>query len=93
MLIPTEQDARDLAVTLEAEDAFDLAKCPSIVAPTLILAGSRDHLYPAALLRETEALVPHSQLQIVPRRGHASVLVGRPGTDAISAFLDTDARP
>jgi hypothetical protein len=39
-------DLADMATTIEAEDAFDLATCGSpIRAPTLILAGSADRFY------------------------------------------------
>jgi pimeloyl-ACP methyl ester carboxylesterase len=51
-------DLRDLATTIEAEDEFDLARCPTIASPTLLIAGRRDRFYELALLEETAALIP-----------------------------------
>jgi pimeloyl-ACP methyl ester carboxylesterase len=68
-------DLSDLATTIEAEDTFDLARCErAITAPTLIVAGARDRFYPAALLEETQRLIPGSVLLRIPRRGHMTVM-------------------
>ena len=40
-----------MAVTIEAEDDFDLARCPPIGAPTLILAGRDDRFYSPGAVR------------------------------------------
>ena len=64
-------DLSDLAVTIEAEDAFDLRRAEGTIrAPTLIVCGARDRFYPRPLLEETQRLIPGSRLYIVPRRGH-----------------------
>jgi pimeloyl-ACP methyl ester carboxylesterase len=74
-VIPTALAAADLAATIEAEDAFDLAACEHpIQARTLIIAGGRDRFYSADLFRETAALIPNSQLRVFPRRGHVGVI-------------------
>jgi pimeloyl-ACP methyl ester carboxylesterase len=67
-------DLADMATTIEAEDEFDLAHCPPIQAPTLIVAGEQDRFYSHALFEETHRLIPSSRLVLVPGRGHATVL-------------------
>jgi pimeloyl-ACP methyl ester carboxylesterase len=80
-------DLDDMATTIEAEDTFDLATCPTIRAPTLIFAGGRDRFYSRALLQQTEALIPGSHLTVVDRRGHITALSdGRFGA-ALDHFL------
>jgi hypothetical protein len=62
-----------MATTIDAEDGFDLAGCPTIVSPTLLVAGGRDRFYGAPLLRETVSLIPGCMLSLYPRRGHVTV--------------------
>lgn len=61
------------AATLEAEDQFDLARCPQIQAPTLIVGGSRDPFYTTQQFLETAALIRQSRVHIESRSGHMSV--------------------
>ena len=78
----------DLAVTIEAEDGFDLATCARpIRADTLIVAGGRDRFYGRGLFEETAALIPGSELRIFPRRGHIGVTRDPAARAAIAAFL------
>jgi pimeloyl-ACP methyl ester carboxylesterase len=70
-------DLSDLAMTLQAEDDFDLAKLPPITAPTLLLAGGRDRFYSQATLRETAELLPNGRLSLYARRGHITLLSDR----------------
>jgi pimeloyl-ACP methyl ester carboxylesterase len=63
----------DMATTIEAEDGFDLADCPTIARPTLLIAGGRDRFYDVAILEETVALIPGSRLSLHPGRGHVTV--------------------
>jgi len=87
-VIPTDTAAADLAATIEAEDGFDLAACQdAIQVPTLIIGGGRDRFYDADLFRETAALIPRSQLQIFPRRGHLSVTTDRRAQAMIEGFV------
>jgi pimeloyl-ACP methyl ester carboxylesterase len=82
-------DLSDLAATIEAEDGFDLARCEgTIAAPTLIVAGARDRLYPGPLLDETRRLIPGSVLLVVPRRGHLTVMGDSRVAPAIRAHLE-----
>ena len=87
-VITTALSAADLAATIEAEDGFDLAACQrAIQATTLIIGGGRDDFYGTDLFRETAALIPHSQLQVFPRRGHIGVTGDRRAQAMIAGFL------
>ena len=58
-LLAGGDDLSDMATTIDAEDAFDLALCPQpIRAPTLILVGADDRFYTRELFAETAALIP-----------------------------------
>ena len=73
-LLAGGDDLADMATTIEAEDAFDLASCRSpIRAPTLILAGSEDRFYSPELFAETARLIPGSRLRVLEGRGHVTV--------------------
>jgi pimeloyl-ACP methyl ester carboxylesterase len=81
-------DLSDLATTIEAEDAFDLARCDGTIrAPTLIVAGCRDRFYPRQLLEETQQLIPGSILRRIPRRGHLTVMTSSRLTQLVRAFV------
>ena len=87
-VIPTALAAADLAATIEAEDGFDLAACErAIQARTLIIGGAKDDFYGTDLFRETADLIPRSQLQVFPRRGHVSVTSDRRAQAMIAGFL------
>jgi len=91
-VLPTGQAAADLAATIEAEDGFDLAACERpIQARTLIIGGGRDRYYDTELFRETAALIPHSQLQVLPRRGHVSVTNDGRAQAMMAGFLTAPA--
>lgn len=78
----------DMATTIEAEDAFDLAACRApIQAPTLILAGRDDRFYSIALFEETARLISGSRLCLYPRRGHVTVLRDPAFQAELAAFL------
>jgi pimeloyl-ACP methyl ester carboxylesterase len=74
VLYPHSGDLTDLAVTLDAEDAFDLRALAPIQAPTVLVAGGRDRFYPQALFAETVRLIPDATLATYPQRGHVTVL-------------------
>jgi pimeloyl-ACP methyl ester carboxylesterase len=81
-------DLADLATTIEAEDAFDLARCRSpIRAPTLILAGSEDRFYSRELFAETARLIPGSRLRVFEGRGHITVARHPEWSGEIDRFL------
>jgi pimeloyl-ACP methyl ester carboxylesterase len=73
-LLAGGDDLADMATTIEAEDAFDLATCRDpIRAPTTILAGSADRFYSPELFAETARLIPGSRLRVFEGRGHVTV--------------------
>jgi len=87
-VVTSASAAADLAATIEAEDAFDLAKCERpIEAKTLIIGGGRDRYYGAGLFQETAALIPGSLLRLFPRRGHIGVTADPRAQAMIAGFL------
>ena len=62
-----------------------------IKAPTLLVAGSDDFLFPPEHQRELAARIPNSRLQIIDRAGH-NPHSEQPGKviSAVSEFLSTD---
>lgn len=77
----------DMATTIEAEDGFDLATCPPIQAPTLILGGRDDRFYDPALFGETARLIPGSKLHLIDGRGHITVMRDRRFQAELASFL------
>jgi pimeloyl-ACP methyl ester carboxylesterase len=86
-LVTRGHDLSDMATTIEAEDAFDLAACPTIQAPTLIVAGADDRFYPTEVLNETASLIPGSRLELVAGRGHITVMWSAAYREGVPAFL------
>jgi len=87
-------DLADMATTIEAEDAFDLATCRSpIRAPTLILAGSADRFYSPELFAETARLIPGSRLRVFEGRGHITVARHPEWSREIDRFIAEADRP
>jgi pimeloyl-ACP methyl ester carboxylesterase len=77
----------DLAVTIEAEDDFDLSRLPTVRAPTLLVGGGRDRFYDYDLFAETAALIPACRVEMHPRRGHITVLSDPRAVAQIRGFL------
>ena len=66
------EDPSDLVVTIEAEDKHDFRdRLGEIVAPTLVITGTRDPFYTEESLRETARGIPNAQLVLYPDKGHA----------------------
>jgi pimeloyl-ACP methyl ester carboxylesterase len=87
-LLTGEDELADMATTIEAEDAFDLATCRSpIRASTLILAGGADRFYGPELFAETARLIPDSRLRVFERRGHITVTMHPEWAREIEHFL------
>jgi pimeloyl-ACP methyl ester carboxylesterase len=78
----------DMATTIEAEDAFDLARLPAVNAPALLVAGGRDRFYGTDLFAETARLIPDCRLELHPRRGHITVLASPRAVAQLRGFLD-----
>jgi pimeloyl-ACP methyl ester carboxylesterase len=87
VLYPGAGDLTDLAVTLDAEDAFDLRELAVIRAPTLIVVGGRDRFYGQAVFAETAQLIPGARLSVYVERGHVTVLSDRRAQAEVTAFL------
>lgn len=87
-LVGDPRDLADMATTIEAEDAFDLAACRApIRSPALVLAGRDDRFYGPALFEETARLIPDGDLRMYPGRGHITVM-RHPGLrSALAGFL------
>jgi pimeloyl-ACP methyl ester carboxylesterase len=63
----------DLRVLLDAEDSFDLTgRLASVIAPTLIVAGSRDRFYSRDLYEQIARALPDASLRLT-RSGHLSM--------------------
>jgi len=92
-LLAGGDDLADMATTIEAEDAFDLAACRSeIRAPTLILAGSEDRFYSRELFEETARLIPGSRIRVFEGRGHVTAAREPEWSGEIERFMaDGDA--
>ena len=64
-------DPTDLVVTIEAEDKFYFKEqLERIVAPTLVIAGTRDFFYTEELFRETAEGIPDARLILYQGMGH-----------------------
>lgn len=81
-------DLADLATTIDAEDGFDRADCPTVRNPTLLVAGGRDRFYETNLFAETAALIPGCRLTVYPRLGHVTVTTFAPAIAEVLGFLD-----
>jgi pimeloyl-ACP methyl ester carboxylesterase len=87
-VLASGDDLADMATTIEAEDAFDLATCRSTIrAPTLILAGSADRFYGGELFAETQRLIPGSRLRVFEGRGHITVTMHPEWSREIDRFI------
>jgi pimeloyl-ACP methyl ester carboxylesterase len=69
----TPDDPDGMVAMLDAEDGYDLA-CEKIAAPTLLVAGERDLLYPSDLVTQTANRIPAATLRLYAGRGHMGVL-------------------
>lgn len=83
------RSARDLVVTVEAEDDFDFkTRLAGIAAPTLVIAGAADPFYSEQLFRETAAGIPQARLILYPGMGHPAS--GKQFERAVLTFLRED---
>jgi pimeloyl-ACP methyl ester carboxylesterase len=56
-----------------ADPAFTDADLASVTAPTLIVFGDRDFLYPVSMACELRRTIPRSWLWVVPNGGHGPI--------------------
>jgi pimeloyl-ACP methyl ester carboxylesterase len=87
-LLAGEDELGDMATTIEAEDAFDLAACRNpIRAPTLLLAGRDDRFYGPELFAETGRLIPGSRVRVFEGRGHITVTMHPEWSREVEGFI------
>ncbi|NIJ12402.1 pimeloyl-ACP methyl ester carboxylesterase [Saccharomonospora amisosensis] len=78
---------RDLLLTLEAEEAFDIEdRLPRITASTLVVGGALDPCYGAELFEHTAARMPNAELTLCGGKGHVGPQ-SRPLARAVRTFL------
>lgn len=71
-------DIDDLATVMRAEDSFDAQRdLHKISAPTLVIAGTEDRVYPVDLARLTADSIPDARLIVYEKAGHTQVLKDR----------------
>ena len=84
-------DTSDLVAFAAAEDHFDLGdRLGDIAAPTLVIAGGRDPVYPADVVAATATRVQRGTLITYPRTGHGGILTHRRFTRDVASFLAAD---
>lgn len=88
-------DAADMVAFAHAEHDFDLEdRLGDISAPTLVIAGEHDTVYPARIVSATAERVQHGRLVSYPATGHGGTLTHRRFVPDVLAFLQGDvARP
>jgi pimeloyl-ACP methyl ester carboxylesterase len=81
-------DASDLLVTIDAEDAFDVgAELSRITAPTLVIGGGKDPFYPRELFQATADGVQDGWAHIFDDWGHLRTAGSRSTTLLALGFL------
>ncbi|MGV9304027.1 alpha/beta fold hydrolase [Nonomuraea sp. NPDC003727] len=81
-------DRADAAAVLHAEDGFDLrARLGEITAPTLLIHGAEDVVYPLELARQTAEGIPGARLVVYEGRGHSATFTDRRFARDALAFL------
>ncbi|WP_168211411.1 alpha/beta fold hydrolase [Actinosynnema sp. ALI-1.44] len=80
------EDPDGMIAMLDAEDGYDLA-CENIAAPTLLIAGEHDLVYPRELAEQTAQRIPGAQLKLYAGRGHMGVLRDKDFHPDIIRFL------
>ncbi|MFI6291757.1 alpha/beta fold hydrolase [Nonomuraea sp. NPDC050790] len=81
-------DHADAATMLNAEDGFDLSgRLADIKAPTLLIHGEKDVVYPLELARRTAAGIPGARLTVYRGRSHSATFTDRRFAPDALAFL------
>ncbi len=66
---------------------------PEITAPTLIIHGSADSVVPAAYVKRTASLIPHSRLRLLPGANHLLILNAADSVkNEVEAFVSENYR-
>ncbi|MFJ3406707.1 alpha/beta fold hydrolase [Promicromonospora sp. NPDC090134] len=81
-------DHTDAVTVLRAEDGFDLrGRLHDITAPTLLIQGDKDLVYPMGLATQTVEGIPHASLVVYAGRSHSSTFNDRRFAPDALAFL------
>ncbi|GHI88756.1 hypothetical protein Sxan_61200 [Streptomyces xanthophaeus] len=90
-LMDGRHDHLDAATMLAAEDGFDLrGRLHEIQAPTLLLQGEEDIVYPLDLARQTVNGIPDAQLVVYQDRSHGGTFTDKRFAADALAFLRND---
>jgi len=90
LLRPAEPS--DMVAFAQAEDRFDLGdRLGDITAPTLVIAGERDQIYPAEIIRDTASGVRDGTLIVYPGTGHGGTITHRRFVADVTQFLQAGA--
>jgi pimeloyl-ACP methyl ester carboxylesterase len=85
------EDASGMVAVLLAEDSFDLGdRLREITAPTLLISGEHDRVYPPDISQQTVERIPHAQFILYKGRSHRSTLTDQRLLPDIIAFLTQD---
>ena len=81
-------DPADMVAFARAEDAFDLGdRLGEVRAPTLVIAGARDAVYPAEIVAATASGVQHGRLVRYPGVSHGGTITTRRFPRDVTSFL------
>jgi pimeloyl-ACP methyl ester carboxylesterase len=83
-------DPSDMLAFARAEDEFDLRdRLANITTPTLVIAGDRDAIYPADVIRGTASGLHNGTLILYPGTGHAGAITKGRFTSDVTSFLQS----
>jgi pimeloyl-ACP methyl ester carboxylesterase len=82
------EDSSGMVALLLAEDQFDLGdRLREITAPTLLISGEHDRVYPPDIVQQTAERIPNAQFILYKGRNHRSTLTDQRLLPDIMAFL------
>jgi pimeloyl-ACP methyl ester carboxylesterase len=82
------EDPAGMVAMLLAEDNFDLGdRLHEITAPTLLICGEYDRVYPPDIAQQTTERIPSAQFILYKGRNHRSTLTDKRLLPDIMAFL------
>jgi pimeloyl-ACP methyl ester carboxylesterase len=77
-----------MVAMLLAEDSFELGdRLHEITAPTLIISGEHDRVYPPDIAQQTAERIPNAQFMLYKGRNHRSTLTDKRLLPDFMAFL------
>jgi pimeloyl-ACP methyl ester carboxylesterase len=80
----------DVVVEMEAEVACDARPVlPSIEAPTVLVAGTRDRIFTRHIVEETAAIIEGCRVVWIPRKGHVATCTSAKVAGEVLGFIRT----